>query len=57
MCIRRRFSFAISLCTRETVKLNKIGCFVVCFCEGFFVFKEIRTLCSICSLHWQQVKI
>lgn len=22
-----------------------------------FVFKEIRTLCSICSLLWQQVKI
>lgn len=38
MCICCRFSFDISLCTRETVKLNKIGCFVVCFCEGLFCF-------------------
>lgn len=46
MCICRSFSFDISLCIRETVKLNKIGCFVVCLCEGLFsfVFKEIRTV-------------
>lgn len=38
MCICARFSFDISLCVRETVKLNKMWLFVVCMRLLFCLF-------------------